>query len=65
MATAFQQLKQCYRLKLYEGGSHDLPENAIDVRHGMDRWFDTYVRDAKRAPANGVTVLPAQETGTE
>ena len=65
MACALQQLKRSYRLKLYEGGSHDLFENMEDVRREMDRWFDTYVRDGKPAPLNGKTVVSAEETGTE
>ncbi len=65
MAVALQRLKRSYRLKLYEGGSHNLLEDMSDVRREMDRWFDAYVRDGKPAPANGVTVLPAQETETE
>lgn len=56
MASALQGLKRSYRLKLYEGGSHDLLAEALDVRDELDRWFDRYVRDGVSAPANGVTV---------
>lgn len=49
-----------YRLKLSEGGSHDLFENYAEVRSEMDRWFDRYVRDRLPAPAHAVTTLPAE-----
>lgn len=62
MATALQDLNRSYRLKVYEGGAHDLLTDFADVRGEMDRWFDRYVRDATAAPANGVTVLPVEVT---
>lgn len=62
MALALQKSRRAYRLKLYEGGSHDLAENLEDVRQEMDRWLDRYVRDGKPAPPNGVAVLPASTT---
>lgn len=60
MASALQRLHRSYRLKLFEGGSHDLVENCAEVRTEMDRWFDRYLRDRVPAPANGVTPLPAE-----
>ncbi|WP_375285563.1 alpha/beta hydrolase family protein [Sphingomonas sp.] len=65
MAQALQGLKRSYRLKVYEGGGHDLLADMADARGELDRWFDTYVRDGKAAPANGVTALPASETDAE
>lgn len=65
MASALQNLKRSYRLKLFEGGSHDLFENYAEVRQEMDRWFDAYLRDRKAAPANGIAVLPVEETEAE
>lgn len=60
MALALQGLKRSYRLKVYEGGLHDLAKNLADVRLEMDRWLDSYVRDLSPAPRNGVTKLPAE-----
>ena len=44
MASALQHLHRPYRLKLFEGGSHDLVGNYGEVRAEMDRWLDTYVK---------------------
>lgn len=63
MAAALQRLKRPYRLKLYEGGGHDLLGDFADVQTEMDRWFDRYVRDRVSAPANGTAVLPSEVTG--
>lgn len=60
MASALQRLKRSYRLKLYEGGSHSLFENFVDVRHEIDRWLDRYVRDRSTAPANGLNELSVE-----
>ena len=57
MASALQTQKHSYRLKIYEGGSHDLSESGLDVRSEIDRWFDLYLRDRRPAPGNGVTVI--------
>lgn len=65
MATALQALGRSYRLKLYEGGSHDLLADFADVRVEMDRWFDRYLRDRLPAPRNGVTQLSPEETGVK
>ncbi|WP_448664623.1 alpha/beta hydrolase family protein [Sphingomonas sp. CJ20] len=65
MAQALQQLQRPYRMKLYEGGTHDLIGDWADVRQEMDRWLDRYVRDHVTAPLNGVTALSAEETGME
>lgn len=62
MATALQELKRSYRLKIYEGGGHDLLADFTDVRREVDRWFDHYVRDAVPAPANGEATLPVAVT---
>lgn len=63
MATALQTLQRPYRLKIYEGGSHDLLTDFADVRVEVDRWFDRYVRDRLPAPRNGVSQLSTDETG--
>lgn len=65
MATALQALGRSYRLKLYEGGSHDLLADFADVRVEIDRWFDRYVRDRRPGPRNGVTQLSPEETGVK
>ncbi|GAA4222436.1 hypothetical protein GCM10022253_30940 [Sphingomonas endophytica] len=52
MATALQRLKRSYRLKIYEGGGHDLIADMVDVRAEMERWFDRYVRDRVTPPKN-------------
>ena len=57
MAEALQRLKRSYRLKIYEGGGHDLIGNMADVRAEMDRWFDRYVRDRMVPPPNSATPL--------
>jgi dipeptidyl aminopeptidase/acylaminoacyl peptidase len=59
MGEALQGLQRSYRLKVYEGGSHDLVENWSDVRAEIDRWLDLYLKRAGNPPRNGVTVLPA------
>lgn len=63
MATALQTLKRSYRLKVYEGGGHDLLADFADVRIEMDRWFDRYVRDRLPGPRNGIKQLSPEETG--
>lgn len=65
MAAALQRLHRPYRLKIYEGGSHDLLRDFADVRRETDRWFDRYVRDRVAPPANGVTTLPPEVTDAE
>lgn len=65
MATALQALRRSYRLKVYEGGSHDLLNDFADVRIEIDRWFDRYVRDRQTGPRNGVTQLSPEETGVK
>ena len=57
MAEALQRLKRSYRLKVYEGGGHDLIGDMADVRAEMDRWFDRYVRDRMVPPPNEATPL--------
>lgn len=57
MASALQRLKRSYRLKIYEGGGHDLIADLADVRGEMDRWFDRYVRDRVPPPANAAVPL--------
>ncbi|MEH3104995.1 MAG: prolyl oligopeptidase family serine peptidase [Sphingomonas phyllosphaerae] len=52
MAAALQRLKRSYRLKIYEGGGHDLIADMVDVRAEMDRLFDRYVRDRVTPPMN-------------
>jgi len=61
LAGELQRLQRSYRLKIYEGGSHALVENGVEVRHELDRWFDRYVRDRALAPMNGVTVLNLED----
>lgn len=57
MAEALQRLKRSYRLKIYEGGGHDLIADMADMRAEMDRWFDRYVRDRMVPPPNAATPL--------
>lgn len=59
MATALQRLKRSYRLKIYEGGGHDLIADIADVRAEMDRWFDRYVRD--RVPPSANAAVPVAD----
>lgn len=60
IADALQRLKRSYRLKIYEGGSHDLSSDMADVRAEIDRWFDRYVRDRITPPANSATPLAGE-----
>lgn len=43
MAGKLQKFKRPYRLKIYEGGSHSLLEDFIDVRAEIERWFKRYL----------------------
>ncbi|HZF41827.1 MAG TPA: hypothetical protein VEZ48_00255 [Sphingomonadaceae bacterium] len=52
-----QRLQRSYRLKIYEGGSHALVENGLDMRRELGRWFDAYVRDKTAGSMNGVAAL--------
>ncbi len=61
LAGELQRLQRSYRLKIYEGGSHALVENGLDVRRELDRWFDSYVRDLAVVPLNGVTDLKLED----
>lgn len=60
LAEILESNRLAYRLKLFEGGSHDLVENYGEVRMEMDRWFDRYLRDRLPAPPNGVAALPGE-----
>jgi dipeptidyl aminopeptidase/acylaminoacyl peptidase len=52
MASALRRPKRSCRVKIYEGGGHDLIGDMADVRAEMDRWFDRYVRDRIPPPIN-------------
>ena len=46
-ATKLFQVKQPFRLIVYEGGQHALLEHRKDDITQMIGWFDTYLRDRK------------------
>ena len=50
LADRFYELKQPYRLVLYEGGQHSLSEHRQDYVNQMLYWFNTYLRDGKKWP---------------
>jgi dipeptidyl aminopeptidase/acylaminoacyl peptidase len=45
MATALDQAKHPFRLTLFEGGAHGLPEYRTEVNRLTRDWLDHYVRD--------------------
>jgi dipeptidyl aminopeptidase/acylaminoacyl peptidase len=51
MATALYQLKHPFRLVLFEGGAHGLPEHTAEVRRITKDWLDHYVRDRQPWPS--------------
>lgn len=51
MASALLAAKHPFRLVLYEGGSHILPEHREDANRTMREWLDRYVRDRKPWPS--------------
>ena len=51
LVNQFYQLKQPFRLILYEGGQHSLEEYRNDYMPQIINWFDTYLRDKKSWPS--------------
>jgi len=50
LVNKFYQLKQPFRLILYEGGQHSLIEHRKDYITQTVNWFDAYLRDGKSLP---------------
>ena len=51
MAAALLDVKQPFRMILYEGGQHGIAEFRDDVNRVTREWLDTYVRDRKPWPS--------------
>jgi dipeptidyl aminopeptidase/acylaminoacyl peptidase len=51
IAKKFYEVKQPFRLIIYEGAQHGLREYRSDFFRQMLNWFDFYVRDGKQWPS--------------
>ena len=51
MADALLEVKQPFRLVVFEGGSHGIFEHETEVDRLVLDWLDTYVRDGKPWPS--------------
>lgn len=50
MAKALYDAKRPFRLVMYEGGGHGVPEYSQDRDAQIHEWLDNYVRDGKKWP---------------
>ena len=51
MAEALYRAKHPFRLVMFEGGSHGLPEFRGELYRLTIDWFNTYLRDGKPWPS--------------
>ena len=51
MAEALYRAKHPFRLVMFEGGSHGLPEFRGELYRLTIDWFNTYLRDGKQWPS--------------
>jgi dipeptidyl aminopeptidase/acylaminoacyl peptidase len=50
LAQKFYELKQPFRLILYEGGFHSLEQFRTEYQAEIVKWFNKYLRDQKEPP---------------